>query len=57
MSQVEYQPTNCKNCGSYSHCGTSAYQEIKTELGRQAPYIIESCKHCRCDACSTQKNT
>jgi len=57
MSQVEYQPTNCKNCGSYSHCGTSAYQEIKTELGGQAPYIIESCKHCRCDACSTQKNT
>ena len=49
MSQDKYKPTNCKNCGGYSHCGSPYWRDEKDYNGEY--HQIEVCKSCRCDTC------
>jgi len=51
MSQVNYQPTNCKNCGDYSHCGSANWREERGYDGSH--HLIKACDACRCNRCST----
>jgi len=49
MSQLDYKPISCKNCGHSSHCGTAYWREERDYDGGHN--IIEVCKFCRCDTC------
>lgn len=49
MSQLDYKPITCKNCGHSSHCGTAYWREERDYDGGHN--IIEVCKFCRCDTC------
>jgi len=52
MTQTEYKPTTCKNCGHYSHCNDSLWRDEKDYDGRE--YQIKVCEHCRCEECAGQ---
>ena len=49
MSQLNYKPTSCKNCGHSSHCGKPYYREERNYEGGHE--IIEVCKQCNCTKC------
>ncbi len=50
MSITEYKPTNCQNCGGYSHCGSPYWRTEKDYKGEY--YQIEVCKNCICKECT-----
>jgi len=50
MSQVEYKPTKCQNCGDYSHCGSANWRDERDYNGDF--YLVKTCEHCRCSNCS-----
>jgi len=50
MSQVEYKPTKCQNCGDYSHCGSANWREERDYDG--GFNLIKACESCRCSKCS-----
>lgn len=57
MSQLNYKPKSCRNCGHPQHCGSSFWLEIK-ELHEKDkdPYVVEACKKCICSDCTPEKN-
>jgi len=55
MSQLDYQPQNCKNCGHYSHCGQPLWKENKPYSSEQ-PNQYKACDSCRCDKCINANN-
>ena len=57
MSQLDYKPKSCRNCGHPQHCGGSYWLEIK-ELhdDNEGPYVVEACKKCSCEDCTPKKD-
>ena len=51
MSQVDYKPINCKNCGHPQHCGSPRYLEVKDYGVDCEPYTIRACDACSCENC------
>ena len=51
MTIENYQPTNCKNCGHYSHCGQPLWQENKGYL-QDGNNFYKACDGCRCEKCA-----
>ena len=45
----------CNNCGRYSHCGTTLYEDFKD--GDNNTINIKVCEQCRCQNCQTKDNT
>jgi hypothetical protein len=52
MSQVEYKPISCKNCGHAQHCGSPRYMEVRDYGVDCEPYYIKACEMCQCITCS-----
>lgn len=52
MSQVNYKPIKCKNCGHPQHCGSPYYMEVKDYDVDCEPYHIKACEMCQCSTCS-----
>lgn len=55
MSQVEYKPIKCQNCGDNSHCGSVNWREIRDYGVDCEPYYIKACDACRCKECTNDK--
>lgn len=51
MSQVDYKPISCKNCGHPQHCGSAYWMQVKDYGVDCEPYRIKACEMCRCDTC------
>lgn len=51
MTIENYQPTNCKNCGHYSHCGQPLWLENKG-YPQDGNNFYKACNSCRCEKCS-----
>ncbi|MDC0862929.1 hypothetical protein OAP74_00470 [bacterium] len=52
MTITEYQPTNCKNCGHYSHCGQPLWKENNNPQDGNNMY--KACDACRCEKCKSE---
>ncbi|MBL96875.1 MAG: hypothetical protein CMF52_03580 [Legionellales bacterium] len=50
MSQLNYKPNSCRNCGHPSHCGYPLWLENKNYQDGWDTYC--ACKKCRCDVCT-----
>ncbi len=53
LTQVNYEPTKCQNCGDNSHCGTANWREERDYDGNYS--LIKACDACRCKRCSNGK--
>lgn len=51
MSQVDYKPISCKNCGHPQHCESAYWMEVKDYGVDSEPYHIKVCEMCQCNTC------
>ena len=53
LTQVNYEPIKCQNCGDNSHCGTANWRDERDYDGNYN--LIKACDACRCKRCSNDK--
>lgn len=55
VSQVNFKPISCKNCGHPRHCEGPLYLENKMyQDGGYEEY--KACNKCRCDQCTPEQD-
>jgi hypothetical protein len=50
LSQINYKPTSCQNCGHPSHCKQALWLENKSYQDG-GDYSYKACDMCRCVVC------